>query len=114
MQRSLLQETTIDETERKQDEFSAVIDALKNYALRDNIYVEAKNKLLNNAKNVYIGREKIIEGFKNRVFPFYYDKDYEYQMKVERQVVEEEQKNKMKKQLMRINLMIGLIRKKQK
>ena len=35
-------ETTIDEVERKQDEFSAVIGALKKYTPRDNKYVEAK------------------------------------------------------------------------
>ena len=78
--------------ERKQDEFSAVISALKNYASRDNKYVEAKNKLLNNAKNVYKGREKIIEGFKNELFPFYYDEEYEHQMKVEREIEEEQKK----------------------
>ena len=57
-------QTTIDDGEGKQDEFSAV-SVLEGYALRDNKYVEAKNKLLNNAKKFYIGREKIIEGFKN-------------------------------------------------
>ena len=58
-------ETTIDDVERKQDEFSAVIAALKNYVPINNKYVEAKNKLLNNVNNFYKGREKIIEGFKN-------------------------------------------------
>ena len=60
-------ETTIDDVERKQDEISAVIAVLKNYAPRDNKYVEAKNKLLNNVKIFYEGREKIIEGFKNKI-----------------------------------------------
>ena len=46
--------------------------ALKAYAPRDNNYVEAKNKLVNNVENFYKGREKIIEGFKNGVFPVYY------------------------------------------
>ena len=45
---------------------------LKRYAPRDNKYVEAKNKLVNNVKNFYKGREKIIEGFKSGVFPVYY------------------------------------------
>ena len=45
--------------------------ALKAYAPRDNKYVEAKNKLVNNVENFYKGREKIIEGFKNGVFPVY-------------------------------------------
>ena len=31
--------------------------------------------------------------FKDKIFPFYYDKDYEYEMKIEREV-EEEQKKK--------------------
>ena len=72
--------TTIDDIEEKQDEFSAVISVLKNYVPRDNKYVEAKNKLLNDVENFYKGREKIIEGFKNEIFPFYYDEIYE-QMK---------------------------------
>ena len=77
----ITKKTTIDEVERKQDEFSAVIGALKKYTPRDNKYVEAKNRFLNNVKNFYKGREKIIEGFKNGVFPFYYDEQYEEQMK---------------------------------
>ena len=63
-------ETTIDDVETKQDEISAVIAVLKNYAPRDNKYVEAKNKLLKNVKSFYEGREKIIEGFKNDIFLF--------------------------------------------
>ena len=47
--------------------------ALKAYAPKDNKYVEAKNKLVNNVKNFYKGREKIVEGFKNGVFPLHYD-----------------------------------------
>ena len=46
--------------------------ALKAYAPRDNKYVDAKNKLVNNVENFYKGREKITEGFKNGVFPVYY------------------------------------------
>ena len=46
--------------------------ALKAYAPRDNKYVEAKNKLVNNVENFYKGREKFIEGFKNGIFPVYY------------------------------------------
>ena len=60
--------TTIDYVERKQDEITGVMGALKAYAPRDNKYVEAKNKLLNNVKNFYEGREKIIEGFKNEIY----------------------------------------------
>ena len=61
-------ETTIDDAGRKQNEFSRVIAALKKFTPRENKYVEAKNRLLNNVKNFYEGREKIIEGFKNEIY----------------------------------------------
>ena len=72
--------------------------ALKRYARRDNKYVEAKNKLVNNVENFYKGREKIIEGFKNGVFPVYYgnreDKeDEEEEEDEEEQEEQEEQKS---------------------
>ena len=70
-------ETTIDEVERKQDESNGVIGALEKYTPKHNKCVEAKNKLLNNVKKFYVGREKITEGFKNRIFLFYYGKEYE-------------------------------------
>ena len=66
--------------------FTRVMGALKAHAPRDNKYVEAKNKLANNAKNFYKGREKIIEGFKNGVFPVYYDERHEHQMKAEKEI----------------------------
>ena len=72
--------------------------ALKAYAPRDNKYVVAKNKLLNNVENLYKGREKIIEGFKNRVFPFYYDERHEHQMKAEREIEEKRRRRKEKKE----------------
>ena len=67
----ITKKTTIDYVERKQDEITGVMGALKAYAPRDNKYVEAKNKLVNNVENFYKGREKIIEGFKNGVFSVY-------------------------------------------
>ena len=88
----------IDDVERKQDEIRGVMGALKRYTPRDNKYVEAKNKLLNNAKKFYIGREKIIEGFKNKVFPLYYNEAYEYQMKAQREIEEEERRRKKEEQ----------------
>ena len=51
---------TIDEAESKKEEFNVVIAALKNYTPRDNKYVAANNNLLNNAKNFYEGREKLL------------------------------------------------------
>ena len=71
--------------------------ALKAYAPRDNKYVEAKNKLVNNVENFYKGREKIIEGFKNRVFPLYYDERHEHQMKAERKIEEKEIEEKIRR-----------------
>ena len=58
-----------DEAERRQDEFSAVLNALRSYTPKGQKYNEAKNKLLDNARNFYKGREKTIEGFKNGIFP---------------------------------------------
>ena len=89
-------ETTIDDAKRKQDEFSAVIAALKNYAPRANM-LKQKNKLLNNVKDFYEGREKIIEGFKNEIFPIYYDQECEEQMRFEREEEEGKRKKKNKK-----------------
>ena len=71
--------------------------ALKNYTPRNNKYVEAKNKLLNNVENFYKGREKNIEGFKNKIFPLYYDKEHEYKARVERREEIERRREKEKK-----------------
>ena len=57
---------------------------LKIYNPRDNKYIEAKNNLVNNASKFYEGTAKIIEGFKNEIFPVYYDEVYEYQKKLEK------------------------------
>ena len=63
----------------RQNEFNSIVDALNNYIPRIQKSNEAKNSLLNNAKNIYEGREKIIEGFKKGVFSlksdYYYDDD---------------------------------------
>ena len=68
---------SIDEAERKQDEFDGVVGALSTYSTKRKEYIEAMNKLLNNAKKFYKRREKIIEGFKNGIFPLSYDKEEE-------------------------------------
>ena len=60
----------INEAEKKQDEFDAVINALSTYSARDQKCIKANNKLLDNVRNVYEWREKIIEGFKNGIFLF--------------------------------------------
>ena len=47
---------SINETERKQDKFDAIIGALENYTSKSDKYIEAKNRLLNNVKNFWEGR----------------------------------------------------------
>ena len=71
--------------------------ALKGYAPRDNKYVEAKNKLINNVENFYKGREKIIKGFENKIFPVCYDEAYEHRLKAQKEAREEEKEQKKKK-----------------
>ena len=70
---------TIDDAEMKQDEFNSILDALNNYSPKAQKYIEAKNSLLNNAKNFYKGREKIIKGFKDGIFPLKSDDEFEEQ-----------------------------------
>ena len=68
---------TTDKAEGKQEEFDA----------RDKKYVDAKDKLLDNAKNFYKGREKILGGFKNGIFSFQRnDKDSEFKDKNENDI----------------------------
>ena len=59
---------TIDNAEMKQNEFNATLSALSDYAPRNQKYIEAKNKLLDNVKSFYEGREKIIKDFKYGIF----------------------------------------------
>ena len=65
---------------------------LKIYNPRDNKYIEAKNNLVNNASNFYKGREKIIEGFKNKIFPIYYDEREKFREEDEEDEEDEEKK----------------------
>ena len=62
--------TTIDDVERKQDQFSAVIVALKKYAPRDDKYVEAKNKLLIMLITFTREEKKLLKGLKTKYFHF--------------------------------------------
>ena len=63
---------SINKVEQKQYELDAVLDAFSKCYSRDQKYFMAKNKLLDNSKNFYIGK-KIIEGFKNKIFSIYHD-----------------------------------------
>ena len=81
---------TINEAENKQDEFNTVLHLLKKYSPKHDKYVTLKNNLVDNASKFYEEREKIIEGFKNGVFPFYCDRDHEEYMKYEAEKEEDE------------------------
>ena len=68
---------TINDAEMKQNKFNTMRVALNNYSTKDKKYIKAKNSLINNAKNFYEGREKIIEGFKEGIFPIKPDDEFE-------------------------------------
>ena len=51
----------IDDAEMKQNEFDAKLNALSRYFPKKQEYIEAKNKLLDNAKNFYEGRKKLLK-----------------------------------------------------
>ena len=59
----------IEDAERKQYEFTAVLDASEKYKPKKPDYETARKNLLINAKNFYDGREMIIDTFKNKMFP---------------------------------------------
>ena len=60
---------TIDETERKLDEFAKMLDVLKAYPAKKSKYVKLKENLFKYAKIFYGGWEKTIYGFKNEILP---------------------------------------------
>ena len=51
------------------NEFDAKLNAVSKYSPKKRECIEVKTKLLDNAKNLYEGRKKIIEGFKKGIFP---------------------------------------------
>ena len=75
---------TTDEAENKQNEFDIVLHNLKKYSPKHDKYVTLNNNLVDNVSKFYEGREKIIERFKNEVFPFYYDREDEDQIEFEK------------------------------
>ena len=58
----------IDDAEMKQNEFDAKLNALSGYSPRNQNYIEAKNEILVNAKNVYEGRKKLLKALKKECF----------------------------------------------
>ena len=80
----------IDDAEHIQDKFNSMLRALSNYTPKAQKYIEAKNKLLDNAKNFYEWRGKIIEGFKNRIFPLKHDDEFEEEQQTSKKFNEKE------------------------
>ena len=82
---------SINNAERKQDQFNAIIGILiDGYKRRIDKYIDLKDKFLKNVKKNYQGREKTIEGFKTKIFLINMDEE-------ERFWNEEEKRKKMKK-----------------
>ena len=80
-----------------------MLHVLKKYNPKHDKYVTLRNNLVNNATKFYKGREKIIEGFKNGVFPFYYDREHEERMKYEEEKEQEEKQKPTKDDLIALN-----------
>ena len=80
-----------------------MLHLLKKYSPKHDKYVTLKNNLVDNASKFYKGREKIIEGFKNGVFPFYYDREHEKRMKYEEEKEQEEKQKPTKDDLIALN-----------
>ena len=83
---------TIDDTEHIQDKFNSILGVLSDYTARGQKYIEAKNKLLNNAKKIFKGREKIIKGFKDGIFPLNHDDEFEEKNRYEEEIKTSETK----------------------
>ena len=58
---------TIDEAEKKQNEFDGVFGALSVYSAKKKIYIETKNKLLDNAKKKR-AEKKLLKSLKMEYF----------------------------------------------
>ena len=60
---------TIDAIERDQDIFVKKIEKLKKYGARSKENIKNNDIVLENARNIFNGREMIIYGFINKLFP---------------------------------------------
>ena len=63
---------------------------LSDYTPKAQKYIEAKNCLLDNAKNFYEGREKIIEDFKNVIFSLKHADKFEEEQQTSKKCNEKE------------------------
>ena len=63
----------INDAKMKQDEFNSIVGNLNNYSPKAQKCIEAKNSMLNDVKNLYKRREKIIKDFKEGIFLLKFD-----------------------------------------
>ena len=70
-----------------------MLHVLKEYKSKNDKCVTLKNNLLDNASKFYKGREKVIEGFQNGIFPLYYDSRY-HEERVNYEEEEQDEKQK--------------------
>ena len=59
---------TINDAKMNQKEFNSKIDTLNERIPRNSDYIKKKDKLLNNAKNFYNEREKLLKALKKEYF----------------------------------------------
>ena len=77
---------TIDDAEHTEDEFNSILGVLSDYTPRSEKYIEAKNKLLDNVKKFYERKEKIIKGFKDRIFSLNHNDEFEEEDRYEEEI----------------------------
>ena len=58
---------TIDEAEVKQNKSTEKLDELRAYPVRGSKYIDLKESVSKNVKNVYDGWEKVVSGLKNKI-----------------------------------------------
>ena len=69
--KDFIKKITMEEAKRKQYEFNAIIGVLEDYTPRNNKYVKARNKLLNNVKKkkkITRREKKLLKGLKTDFF----------------------------------------------
>ena len=83
----------MDEAEMKQDELNLVLHVLSEQSPRGQKFIEAKNELLDDAKKIYMGREKYIEGFKNGILSLNHDNKFEEENRYKEEIKNIRNKN---------------------
>ena len=67
----------IENAEKKQGKFNAVLNAFKKNSPKKLEYIYKKRNLLDNVKKIYDGRDMIIDAFKDKIFVLYREGRFE-------------------------------------